>query len=669
MSTLFNASPGGNSGQSKSNTPNLDKHSQDLTALAEKNNLDPLIGREAEVYRISQILSRRKKNNPIILGEPGVGKTAIAEGLAQRIVNKEVPRSLLKKRIVSLDITSIISGTKFRGEFEERMKAITKELESNPQIIVFIDEVHNIIGAGNVSGGVDASNILKPALARGKLQLIGATTSDEFKKIIENDGALVRRFHTVNVKQTTVEDTISVLENIKDRYEDYHSVEYTKSAIEACVHLSERYLKNKMLPDKAIDLMDEAGSRKHMQKIVVPNYIKEKEEELKQINKYKIDYVNNQEYELAAQYRDKESKLQEEIDNQIKEWEQSLNNNKFTVDYTDIAQTISNQTGIPIEEIDAEKVNTIKNMPKVLKEKVIGQDKGVDAVTQVIKRSKTGVSDYNKPMGSFIFLGPTGVGKTMLAKELANYLFDDAKESFIRFDMSEFQEKFNVSQLVGAPPGYVGYQNGGQLTEAVRNKPHSVILLDEIEKAHTDIFNTLLQLLDEGRLSDSDGKFVDFTNTIIIMTSNIGAKKVEDYGTGVGFSTSSGESEKEAKDKIIKKELKKKFKPEFINRLDALVSFDQLDKESISNIVGIELEKFNNRISFAENYSFKFTKQAKEFLAEKGYDPKYGARPLKRAIEEYVENIVADAIVDNKLKKGSVRTIAKHKNEDKLYIK
>ena len=654
----------------KRKTPYVDEYGEDLTAEAAKGNLDPIIGREKEVYRICQILSRRKKNNPIILGDPGVGKTALVEAIAQRIVDKKVARTLLKKRIVSINISNIVAGTKYRGEFEERMKLIVEELKNNKDIIVFIDELHTIVGAGGVSGSLDASNILKPALARGQVQCIGATTLDEYRENIEDDGALTRRFQEVFINPPSEEDTIEILQRIKGNYEDYHAVEYTDDALEACVSLSTRYITSRELPDKAIDLMDESGAKVHLSEIKVPVHIKRAETEVEALTLDKLKAVEEQDYEKAAHFRDKEIQSKNLIEKKISAWEKSLRDKKKKVTSEDIAETISQATGIPVTRMTGDESKIIMAMETELKKMIIGQDQAVDALSKVIKRSRTGVSSAKKPIGSFMFLGPTGVGKTETVKAITNYYFG-SEDHLIRIDMSEYMEKFAVSRLIGSPPGYVGHEDGGQLTEQVRRRPYSVVLFDEIEKAHPDVFNTLLQVLDEGRLTDSLGRTVDFTNTIIIMTSNVGAKKVSEFGTGIGFETkkSSIAGRKAHTEAIIAKELKNKFAPEFLNRLDDVVLFDQLKHEDILQIVDIEVKHLVIRM-FDQKYNIKVTKQAKEFLAEKGYDPDYGARPLKRAVQTYIEDLLADAIIKAEIVRGDdVYTINHTKKEDKLSIK
>ena len=652
----------------KKATPFLDEFGEDLTKAAHEGKLDPIIGRDREIYRICQILARRKKNNPIILGDPGVGKTAIVEAIAQRIVSKKVARVLLNKRVISLNMTTIVAGTKYRGEFEERMKNIVEELKMADDVIVFIDELHTIVGAGGVSGALDASNILKPALARGSVQCIGATTLDEYRENIEDDGALTRRFQEVFIDAPTLEESIEILTRIKHKYEEHHSVEYSAEAIEACVRMSERYIKSRELPDKAIDLLDEAGARTHLLEVKVPAKIKTLEKECELTKDKKKAAVEKQDYEVAAALRDEQISLEAKVLDETQKWEAGLKTKKRQVTIDDICETVSMQTGIPVTRLGADDMKMIKGMADYIKESIIGQDRAVESLAKVIKRSRTGVASSKQPTGSFMFLGPTGVGKTETVKALSEYMFGDT-DAMIRIDMSEYQEKFNVSRLIGAPPGYVGHDDGGQLTEAVRRKPYSVVLFDEIEKAHPDIFNTLLQVLDEGRLTDSNGRVVDFTNTIIVMTSNVGARKLADFGTGIGFSTSSSMLGEQAKmDGIIKKELKNKFSPEFLNRLSDIVLFDQLQAGDIIKIVDIELNKFIARMG-RQGYTFKFNKNAKEFLAKEGYDQAYGARPIKRAIQKYVEDVAADAMLDGLLEEGKTYTISKDKKENKLICK
>lgn len=652
----------------KTKTPFIDQFGEDLTQMATEGKLDPIIGREDEVHRICQILSRRKKNNPIILGDPGVGKTALVEAIAQRIVDKEVAMTLTSKKIISLNISNIVAGTKYRGEFEERMKNIVDELKENKDIIVFVDEIHTIVGAGGVSGSLDASNILKPALARGQVQCIGATTLDEYRENIETDGALTRRFQEIFIDPPSIEDTIEIIKRIKSNYEDYHAVSYSEEAIEACVKLSDRYVTSRELPDKAIDLLDEAGAKVHLKQVKMPNYILDLEEVASKLKLEKLDAVEDQDYEKAAKTRDLELNKRKEIEDKITEWENSLRENKKKVTYEDIAETISQSTGIPISRMTDSESTVVSSMSKALKKMIIGQDEAVDALCRVIKRSRTGVSSSKKPIGSFMFIGPTGVGKTETVKSLANYYFG-SEDSIIRIDMSEYQEKFNVSKLIGSPPGYVGYESGGQLTEQVRRKPYSVVLFDEVEKAHPDTFNTLLQVLDEGRLTDSLGRTVDFTNTIIIMTSNVGAKRVAEFGDGIGFSSGSSIATKKMQvETVIRKELKNKFAPEFLNRLDDIVLFDGLKQEHVLQIVDIEINNLKERM-LEQGYTINILKNAKVFLAERGYDPAYGARPLKRAIQNYVEDLLADKIIEGEMVSGNSYKVSYKKGEDKLFIK
>lgn len=642
-------------GAEKSRTPVLDNFGRDLTKMAEDDKLDPIIGREKEIERVAQILSRRKKNNPILIGEPGVGKTAIAEGLALRIVQKKVSRVLFNKRVVTLDLASLVAGTKYRGQFEERMKAVMNELEKSPNVILFIDELHTIVGAGGASGSLDASNMFKPALARGEIQCIGATTLDEYRQYIEKDGALARRFQMVMVDATSPEETIQILNNIKDKYEDHHNVIYTPAAIEACVKLSDRYISDRFLPDKAIDILDEAGARVHINNIHVPEDILKLEEEVENIKAEKNRVVKSQKYEEAAQLRDREKKLLEQLELAKARWEDESKSKRFTVEEDNVAEVIAMMTGIPAKRIAQNEGNKLLNMGEELKGKVIGQDEAIKKLTKAIQRTRVGLKDPKKPIGSFIFLGPTGVGKTELAKTLATYLFDK-EDSLIRIDMSEYMEKFSVSRLVGAPPGYVGYEEGGQLTEKVRRKPYSVVLLDEIEKAHPDVFNILLQVLDDGILTDGLGRRVDFRNTIIIMTSNIGVRDLKDFGAGIGFAN---RAKQENMDDIMKSTiqsaLKKAFSPEFLNRLDDVVVFNSLSKEDIFKIIDISLAKLFRRITEL-GYKIDLTEKAKEFLAEKGYDQQYGARPLNRAIQKYLEDSIAEEILKGDLSEGDVIT-------------
>ena len=650
-------------------TPFIDQFGEDLTSLAKEGKLDKIIGRDAEILRICQILARRKKNNPIILGEPGVGKTAIVEAIAQRIVEGKVARTLIGKRLVSLNMTIIVAGTKYRGEFEERMKNIVDELKANPNVICFIDEIHTIVGAGGVSGSLDASNILKPALARGQVQCIGATTLDEYRENIEDDGALTRRFQEVFIEAPSVEDTIEILKRIKGSYEDHHSVTYTDEAIEACARLSDRYISQRELPDKAIDLMDEAGAKLHLEEIKIPNVIKKIEIEAETLKENKLESVKEQDYEKAASFRDKEMTKRKALEDAIKKWETSLNENRKIVDLNIIAETLSQQTGIPLTRLSGDESKMIKQLGEELKKQIIGQDDAITALANVIKRSRAGVSSYKKPIGTFMFLGPTGVGKTETVKALTRYMFG-SDDNMIRIDMSEYQEKHNIARLTGAPPGYVGHEDGGQLTEAVRRKPYSVVLFDEIEKAHPDTFNILLQVRDDGRLTDSLGRTIDFTNTIIIMTSNVGAKKAAEFGAGIGFSSSSSIASDARKiESIIDKELKNKFTPEFLNRLDETILFNQLSSDDMFKIVDIELGHVQERM-IEQGIDIKFTKLAKEFLMHEGYDPAYGARPLKRAVQKFVEDIIADGILDGEIvERDAPYTVSHKKGSDKLFVK
>lgn len=638
-------------GTEKSRTPVLDNFGRDLTRLAEDNKLDPIVGREKEIERVAQILSRRKKNNPILIGEPGVGKTAIAEGLALRIIQKKVSRVLFGKRVVTLDLASLVAGTKYRGQFEERMKAVMNELEKSADVILFIDELHTIVGAGGASGSLDASNMFKPALARGEIQCIGATTLDEYRQYIEKDGALARRFQMVMIDSTSPEETIQILENIKEKYEDHHHVIYTKEAIEACVKLSDRYISDRYLPDKAIDVLDEAGARVHINNIHVPEDIVKFEEAIEEVKKEKNRVVKSQKYEEAAQLRDREKKLIEQLDIAKVKWEEKTRTEKYTVNEENVADVVGMMTGIPTNRIAQKESNKLLNMATELNGKVIGQEEAIKKLTKAIQRTRVGLKDPKKPIGSFIFLGPTGVGKTELAKVLATYLFDK-EDSLIRIDMSEYMEKFSVSRLVGAPPGYVGYEEGGQLTEKVRRKPYSVVLLDEIEKAHPDVFNILLQVLDDGILTDGLGRRVDFRNTIIIMTSNIGVRDLKDFGSGIGFaSAAKRESDEEHMKTTIQNALKRAFSPEFLNRLDDLIVFNTLQREHIHKIIDLSLRKLFDRI-IQLGYNVELTDKAKDFLAEKGYDQQFGARPLNRAIQKYLEDPVAEEILKGEVEEG-----------------
>lgn len=638
-------------GNVKSKTPVLDNFGRDLTRAAAENRLDPIVGREKELERVAQILSRRKKNNPILIGEPGVGKSAIAEGLALRIVQKKVSRALFNKRIVMLDLASVVAGTKYRGQFEERIKSILNELEKNPEIILFIDEIHTIVGAGNANGSLDASNMLKPALARGELQCIGATTLDEYRQYIEKDGALERRFQKVLVEPTSVEETIEILNNIKSKYEDHHLVKYQPEAIEACVKLTERYMSDRHLPDKAIDALDEAGSRVHISNISVPVRIIELEEKLESIRELKKLAIAEQRFEDAGQQRSEELIVLEQLEKEKEDWENKANNQRETVTEDSVAEVVAMMTGVPVQRIAQNESSRLLNMENELQGSVIGQDDAIKKVVKAIRRNRAGLKDPNKPIGSFIFLGPTGVGKTYLAKVLAKYLFD-TEDALVRIDMSEYMEKFAVSRLVGAPPGYVGYEEGGQLTEKVRRKPYSIVLLDEIEKAHPDVFHLLLQVLDDGQLTDSLGRKVDFKNSIIIMTSNIGSRQLKDFGQGVGFGT---QAKNDAKDEysrsVIENALKRSFAPEFLNRIDDVIIFNSLERTDIHKIIDIELKKVFNRVK-EMGYSIELTEKAHDFIAEKGWDDQYGARPLKRAIQKYVEDILAEEIIRTKINIG-----------------
>lgn len=652
----------------KSKTPVLDNFGRDLTDLAENGKLDPVVGRHKEIERVSQILSRRKKNNPMLIGEPGVGKSAIAEGLALRIVNRKVSRILFDKRIVSLDLASLVAGTKYRGQFEERMKALMNELEKNDDIILFIDEIHTIVGAGGATGSLDASNMLKPALARGEIQCIGATTLDEYRTNIEKDGALERRFQKIIVNPTSVEETIQILHNIKGKYEAHHNVDFTDEAIEACVKLTNRYMTDRYLPDKAIDAMDEAGSRIHITNIVVPQQVLELEAKLETIRERKTNAVNGQKYEEAAKLRDDEKNIESALESAQDQWENESKLNREVVTEDNVAEVVSMMTGIPVNRVAEAESLRLSELPQLIKGKVIGQNEAVAKVVKAIQRNRVGLKDPNKPIGSFIFLGQTGVGKTQLAKVLARELFD-SEESLIRIDMSEYMEKFAISRLIGAPPGYVGYEEGGQLTEKVRRKPYSVVLLDEIEKAHPDVFNMLLQILDDGYITDSLGRRIDFRNTIIIMTSNIGARRLKDFGSGVGFGTASKKDQAEEHAKgIIEGALKKSFAPEFLNRIDDVVVFNALERQDIHKIIDIELDKLLHRIADL-GYMLKLSDKAKDYIADKGFDKKYGARPLKRAIQKYIEDALAEEIVNSKLTEGDTINMDLDDKKNELTIK
>lgn len=655
------------SSDSGNKTPALENFGRDLTRAAEENRLDPIVGREKELERIAQVLSRRKKNNPLLIGEPGVGKSAIAEGLAIRIVEGKVPRTLHNKRIITLDLASLVAGTKYRGQFEERMKAIINELEKNPDIIVFIDEIHTIIGAGSASGSLDASNMFKPALARGEIQCIGATTIDEYRQYIEKDGALERRFQKVFVEATTPDETIEILHNIKSKYEDHHLVTFTEEAIKACVSLTTRYVSDRLLPDKAIDAMDEAGARVHITNIVIPPEIMTLEKEINRIRGLKKEVLEQKSYNEAAEYRDQERELVAQLDYLKKKWETTEREKRAVVDEQDVAEVVAMMTGVPVQRIAENEGSRLLQMEQELEDSVIGQNEAIKKVTKAIRRNRAGLKDPDKPIGTFIFLGPTGVGKTYLAKVLAKYLFD-SENSMIRIDMSEYMEKFAVSRLIGAPPGYVGYEEGGQLTEKVRHKPYSIVLLDEIEKAHPDVFNILLQVLDDGQLTDGMGRKVDFKNTIIIMTSNIGSRQLKEFGTGVGFATSAREKEKSSVEKkVIENALKKAFAPEFLNRIDDVIVFNQLGREDIHKIIDIELRGLFKRIRLM-GYDIEITETAKDIIQEKGWDENYGARPLKRAIQKYIEDELAEEIIKSTLLPGDKILIDAENNEIKFDI-
>ena len=651
-------------------TPVLDNFSTDLTKAALENKLDPVVGREHEMQRVMEILCRRKKNNPILIGEPGVGKSAIVEGLAQMIVRHRTSPILFNKRLVSLDLTSVVAGTKYRGQFEERIKALIKELEESPDIIVFIDEVHTIIGAGSTPGSMDAANILKPALARGTIQCIGATTLDEYRNSIEKDGALERRFQKVMVEPTTTEETLQILHNIKDRYEQHHHVEYTDEAINSCVRLTERYVTDRAFPDKAIDALDEVGARVHLQHAQIPPEIAAKEKEIEEVKKKKSSAVQNQNYELAASYRDLQSRMEEELRQLNDAWSNGVNDERETVTDEEVADVVSMMTGVPVQRMAESEGVRLRHMGDELKKAVVAQDAAIEKMVKAIQRNRVGLKDPNHPIGVFMFLGPTGVGKTYLAKKLAEYMFGSA-DDLIRIDMSEYTESFNVSRLVGAPPGYVGYEEGGQLTEKVRRHPYSIVLLDEIEKAHGNVFNLLLQVLDEGRLTDGNGRLIDFRNTVIIMTSNAGTRQLKEFGRGVGFNStgttglSINESDKAYARSIIQKSLSKQFAPEFLNRLDEIITFDQLDMEAIKRIVDIELRGLFTRVE-ALGYHLTISDEAKEFVATKGYDVQFGARPLKRAIQNYIEDGLCERILGGDVKEGDTIAIGKHPEKEEL---
>lgn len=655
--------------KTKSKTPVLDNFGTDLTRQAAEGKLDPCVGREREIQRVIEILGRRKKNNPILIGEPGVGKSAIVEGLAQLISSRHCSPTLFNKRLVTLDMTGIVAGTKYRGQFEERMKMLVKELEQNPDIIVFVDEIHTLIGAGSTPGSMDAANILKPALARGTVQCIGATTLDEYRNSIEKDGALERRFQKVQVEPTTNEETLEILHNLRDRYERHHHVSYTEDALEACVKLTARYITERFMPDKAIDALDEVGSRVHLKNANIPPEITEKEQEIKRVTEKKQQAVSNQNFELAAGYRDRQTVLERELQELNRKWMDGETDVRQTVTADEVADVVSMMTGVPVQRMAQEEGIRLKGMAQELKSQVIAQDKAIDKMVRAIQRNRVGLKDPNHPIGAFMFLGPTGVGKTYLAKKLAEFMFGSA-DALIRVDMSEYTESFNVSRLIGAPPGYVGYEEGGQLTERVRRRPYSIVLLDEIEKAHGNVFNLLLQVLDEGRLTDGNGRFVDFRNTVIIMTSNAGTRQLKDFGRGVGFNTSTSalmlnEQDKEHARQIVQKALSKQFSPEFLNRLDEIITFDQLDLTAIKQIINVELKGLYNRIGEL-GFQVELSDEAKQFVAEKGYDVQFGARPLKRAIQSYIEDGISELIVNGDLQAGATIYINKEEGKDEL---
>ncbi|MDR1562813.1 MAG: ATP-dependent Clp protease ATP-binding subunit [Dysgonamonadaceae bacterium] len=647
-------------------TPVIDTFGSDLTRAAEENKLDPMVGRDKEVQRLVQILSRRKKNNPVLIGEPGVGKSAIVEGLALRIAKRKVSRVLFDKRVVNLDMAAVVAGTKYRGQFEERIKLILGELQKNPNVILFLDEIHTIVGAGGASGTLDAANILKPALARGEIQCIGATTLDEYRKSIEKDGALERRFQKIIVDATTVDETLQILENIKERYEEHHNVRYTEDALKACVKLTDRYISDRTFPDKAIDALDEAGARMHISNVIVPKDMEEVEAQLEKIKVEKLEAVKDQNFELAAGYRDRERTLQLKLEEFKLKFEEELHENRQTVDEEVVAEIVAMMSGIPVQRIAKAENRKLAEMDAILKSVVVGQDEAVAKIVKAIQRNRIGLKDPAKPIGVFMFLGPTGVGKTYLAKKLTEYLFDSS-DMLIRIDMSEYMEKFSVTRLVGAPPGYVGYEEGGQLTEKVRRKPYSVVLLDEIEKAHPDVFNLLLQVMDEGRLTDSLGRRINFKNTILIMTSNVGTRQLKDFGRGIGFNTNTDITDREYSRNVIQKALNKQFSPEFINRVDDIITFDQLDKDAIYKIIDIELSDFLKRIK-ALGYSLKITEKAKEFVASKGYDVQFGARPLKRAIQKYFEDELAEMIIKSEIQEGDLIKLDLNEEEKRITV-
>lgn len=653
--------------KSSKDTPVLDSFSTDMTKAAEEGKLDPVVGREKEIERLAQILSRRKKNNPILIGEPGVGKSAIVEGLAMRIVERKVSRILFDKRVVALDMTAVVAGTKYRGQFEERIRSILNELKKNPDIILFIDEIHNIVGAGSAAGSMDAANILKPSLARGEIQCIGATTLDEYRQNIEKDGALERRFQKVMVEPTTPEETLQILKNIKEKYEEHHCVNYTDEALEACVKLTDRYISDRNFPDKAIDALDEAGSRVHLTNVSVPKEIEEQEKLIEEARKHKNEAVNLQNFELAASFRDQEKNYMNQLEVMKREWEENLKQQRETVDAPQIENVVSMMSGVPVQRMAQAEGIRLKGMKEELKSRVIAQDKAVDTLVKAIQRSRVGLKDPNKPIGTFLFLGPTGVGKTHLAKELARQLFGTT-DAMIRIDMSEYMEKYSVSRLVGAPPGYVGYEEGGQLTEKVRRRPYSIVLLDEIEKAHSDVFNLLLQVMDEGRLTDSNGRTVDFKNTVIILTSNIGTRQLKEFGKGIGFAAQLRTDDSEYSRSVITKALNKSFAPEFINRLDEIITFDQLDVEALSKIIDIELKRLYQRME-SIGYKLQIDDDAKRYVAEKGYDVQFGARPLKRSIQSNLEDGLAELILNEEPQNGDVIHVSLKPSGDGLQMK
>lgn len=653
--------------KSSKDTPVLDSFSTDMTKAAEEGKLDPVVGREKEIERLAQILSRRKKNNPILIGEPGVGKSAIVEGLAMRIVERKVSRILFDKRVVALDMTAVVAGTKYRGQFEERIRSILNKLKKNPDIILFIDEIHNIVGAGSAAGSMDAANILKPSLARGEIQCIGATTLDEYRQNIEKDGALERRFQKVMVEPTTPEETLQILKNIKEKYEEHHCVNYTDEALEACVKLTDRYISDRNFPDKAIDALDEAGSRVHLTNVSVPKEIEEQEKLIEEARKHKNEAVNLQNFELAASFRDQEKNYMNQLEVMKREWEENLKQQRETVDAPQIENVVSMMSGVPVQRMAQAEGIRLKGMKEELKSRVIAQDKAVDTLVKAIQRSRVGLKDPNKPIGTFLFLGPTGVGKTHLAKELARQLFGTT-DAMIRIDMSEYMEKYSVSRLVGAPPGYVGYEEGGQLTEKVRRRPYSIVLLDEIEKAHSDVFNLLLQVMDEGRLTDSNGRTVDFKNTVIILTSNIGTRQLKEFGKGIGFAAQLRTDDSEYSRSVITKALNKSFAPEFINRLDEIITFDQLDVEALSKIIDIELKRLYQRME-SIGYKLRIDDDAKRYVAEKGYDVQFGARPLKRSIQSNLEDGLAELILNEEPQNGDVIHVSLKPSGDGLQMK